>query len=241
MINILAFVIFALANITHCLPQTPIRAASGCGKTQFLPGLTQYRFGLSSAGLSRSYSYHLPSTYDKNKKYPVVIGFHGSGSIGLFFEADTKLSEARFSADKIMVYPNGIGGSWAGASYHNGSTVAKYVQFIIDLVADLEESFCVDARRVYATGVSNGGGFVDILGCDEQASGLFAAFAAGSGAFYTDVTGPNNGCEPARKPLPMLEIHGGSDKSVLYDGGQGEGGNEPAIPDWYVSEVISGD
>lgn len=30
----------------------------------------------------------------------------------------------------------------------------------------------------------------------------------------------------------MLEIHGGSDKSVIYNGGNGEGGTEPAIPTW---------
>lgn len=30
----------------------------------------------------------------------------------------------------------------------------------------------------------------------------------------------------------MLEIHGGSDKTVYYEGGEGEGGYLPAIPDW---------
>ena len=75
------------------------RATSGCGNTQFLPGVTQYRLGLKSSGMDRSYSYHLPSSYDKNKKYPVVVGFHGSSSVGLFFELDTKMSEARYSGD----------------------------------------------------------------------------------------------------------------------------------------------
>ncbi|KAF8173345.1 hypothetical protein K438DRAFT_1980892 [Mycena galopus ATCC 62051] len=57
--------------------------------------------------------------------------------------------------------------------------------------------------------------------------GAFAAFAIESGSFYTDNgflningTGPavgvNDGCTPARSPLPMLEIHGDADTSVHY-------------------------
>jgi hypothetical protein len=75
------------------------RASSGCGKSQFLPGVTQYRFNLKSSGKDRSYSFHLPSGYDKDKKYPVVVGFHGSSSIGAFFELDTKMSGGDYSSD----------------------------------------------------------------------------------------------------------------------------------------------
>jgi poly(3-hydroxybutyrate) depolymerase len=62
--------------------------------------------------------------------------------------------------------------------------------------------------------------------------GEFAAFAPASGAYYTDDAGVTGGCSPTRSPLPILEIHGGSDASVHYDGGEGEGGIEPAIPTW---------
>lgn len=62
------------------------------------------------------------------------------------------MSEKRFSAEKIMVYPNGIGGSWAGPSYHKGSTVEEDVVFVTDLLADLEERVCVDVDRVYGVG-----------------------------------------------------------------------------------------
>jgi poly(3-hydroxybutyrate) depolymerase len=155
--SILSLLLLAtLQSIVACRPQLRTRvlsgAASGCGKTQFLPGITQYRFGLKSSGKDRSYSYHLPSNYDKNKKYPVVVGFHGSSSVGVFFELDTKMSEARYSGDEIMVYPNGIEGSWAGPTYHNGSTVAEDVQFVEDLIADVKERVCVDDAKVFAVG-----------------------------------------------------------------------------------------
>lgn len=91
----------SLSSLISALPQTRLnlRADSGCGKTQILPGVTQYRFGLKSSGTDRSYSYHLPSDYDKDKQYPVVLGFHGSSSIGAFFEIDTKMSDAKYSAN----------------------------------------------------------------------------------------------------------------------------------------------
>jgi poly(3-hydroxybutyrate) depolymerase len=79
--------------------------------------------------------------------------------------------------------------------------------------------------------MSNGGGFIGTLACDPVGSTIFAAVTAHSGAFYTDVHGPNNGCAPS-KVIPMLEIHGAADKTVKYGGGQGDGGPQPAISDW---------
>ncbi|KAI8630219.1 carbohydrate esterase family 1 protein [Xylariaceae sp. FL1651] len=204
------------------------RATAGCGKFH-LPGITTYH-GLTSSGRSRSYSVHVPSAYDSSKPYPLVLGFHGSSSIGLFFEVDTKLSESRFSAKKIMVYPDGVGGAWAGANYSQVS-VTEDLQFVTDLLTELRADYCVDDARIYATGISNGGGFVNTIAC-SAVGGEFAAFAPASGAYYTDNAGVTGGCSPARSPLPILEVHGGIDASVHYDGGEGEGGIEPAIPTW---------
>ncbi|KAF2009598.1 carbohydrate esterase family 1 protein [Aaosphaeria arxii CBS 175.79] len=225
---IFAFLLLATASASpHALP----RAESGCGRTQILPGITQYRFSLKSSGKDRSYSYHLPSNYDKNRRYPVVLGFHGSSSTGLFFELDTKMSETRFSGDKIMVYPNGVGGSWAGPTYHTDSTVDEDVQYVSDVVEDLRARLCVDEKRIYAAGMSNGGGFVGTLACSKVGSQLFAGFAASSGAFYTDLNDSTSQCK-SEATVPILEIHGFGDRTVHYEGGQGDGGPLPSIPSW---------
>jgi poly(3-hydroxybutyrate) depolymerase len=143
-----------LLHPTNALPQhhdIVARGSSGCGKSSFLPGITQYRF-LKSSGKDRSYSYHLPSSYNIDKPYAVVVGFHGSSSIGAFFELDTKMSQERYSADKIMIYPNGVGGSWAGPTYHDSSTVAEDVTFVKDLIDDVKSKFCVDEAKVFGAG-----------------------------------------------------------------------------------------
>ncbi|KAI1084150.1 carbohydrate esterase family 1 protein [Whalleya microplaca] len=201
----------------------------GCGESHLFNGITQY-YDLTSSGRKRNYSIHLPGDYNESRPYPVVLGFHGSSSVGLFFEVDTKLSEDRYSANKIMVYPDGVGGAWAGANYSQVS-VDEDLQFVTDLLNEIRDGYCVDDSRIYATGMSNGGGFVNTIACNAV-GGEFAAFAPASGSYYTDNNGVKGGCTPARVPLPLLEVHGGNDKSVHYDGGVGEGGNEPAISTW---------
>lgn len=155
MLSLKALVFLAgFTHLIHALPQpndalTP--RSTGCGEKPFLPGITQYRF-IKSSDKSRSYSYHLPSSYDANKQYPVVLGFHGSSSIGAFFELDTKMSQGRYSGEKIMIYPNGVGGSWAGPSYHDGSSVTEDVQFVKDVIDDVKGRFCVDEMKVFGAG-----------------------------------------------------------------------------------------
>ena len=62
----------------------------------------------------------------------------------------------------------------------------------------------VDHDRIYAVGMSNGGGFAALLGCrmPEQ----FRAIASVAGAYYP---GTYEGC--AEGPVAFLEIHGGKD------------------------------
>lgn len=209
--------------------QSFIGDLSGCGKNHLFNGITQPRF-IRSGSDTRSYGVHLPSNYSPTKQYPVIIGFHGSSSIGLFFEADTRLDEARYTGDKIMVYPNGLGGAWAGASYSK-ATVSQDLTFVHDMLASIRGEFCIDSARIYAAGMSIGGGFVNTLACNDTVGGEFAAFAMASGSFYTDAHGPG-GCTPARDVTPILEFHGGADKDVHYDGGAGQGGYLPPIADW---------
>jgi len=78
------------------------------------------------------------------------------------------------------------------------------------LLNRMERSPCVEPSRVYATGVSNGGGFTARLGC-EMADRL-AAIAPVAGGYD-----PLKRCKPAR-PLPLLEIHGTEDTVVPYEG-----------------------
>ncbi|KAB5539260.1 carbohydrate esterase family 1 protein [Coniochaeta sp. 2T2.1] len=203
-------------------------ATAGCGLQHPAAAInTTQAHSLMSSNRNRTYSLHLPAGYNASAPHPVVMGFHGSGTFGGLFEADTKLSEDRYSAGKIMVYPDGVRGNWAGANYSNVSLDVD-LQFVHDLLMELRDQFCIDNSRIYATGLSNGAGFVNAIACNAV-GGEFAAFAPHSGAYYNATDQP---CTPARSPFAILSFHGGNDTTVPYDGGEGEGGTLPAIRDW---------
>ena len=103
--------------------------------------------------------------------------------------------------------------------------------FTKDLLAHLKTAYCIDEGKVFATGMSNGGGFVNTLACLPEGS-MFAAFAAVAGAFYGDVDGEEFECDPASSQIPMLEIHGDEDGIIPYAGGEASGVAIPEIPDW---------
>jgi polyhydroxybutyrate depolymerase len=72
------------------------------------------------------------------------------------------------------------------------------------------QAACADPGRVGVTGVSNGGGMAARMACD--AADLVAAVAPVAGGYKSL---PD--CHPSR-PVPLLEIHGTSDRVVPYRG-----------------------
>jgi poly(3-hydroxybutyrate) depolymerase len=211
--------------------QLQARDTPGCGKTHDDHDGTFSR-SINSGGIQRNCSIHLPPKYSPEDNHPVILGFHGSSSIGAFFEADTRFSDA---ADKtmnsvIMVYPDGLGGAWAGASYSE-ATVPQDLQFVSDILDDLRDEYCVDNDRIFATGMSIGGGFVNTIACNETVGGQFAGFAPVAGAYYTDNDENYEKCKPTEGTY-LLELHGLKDESVPYEGGKASGGEVPDVHDW---------
>lgn len=114
------------------------------------------------------------------------------------------------------------------------------VAFTSAILDQLEGEYCIDTNRIYATGKSQGGGFVGVLMCDPGMSKRVAAFSPVSGAFYqTDfgpVCDPNTlaitPCNPSRTNIPVLDFHGMADDTIAYNGGPRRGGCLPTIPHW---------
>lgn len=108
---------------------------------------------------------------------------------------------------------NNLQGYWQGPSYASANVSDK--KFTTELITQLRADFCVDDTRIYAAGKSNGGGFTGTLACSPEHGKNFAAIAACSGAFYTDVVeDPDDNCDPSRSPFPILEFHGSIDGTV---------------------------
>ncbi|MFG2174872.1 alpha/beta hydrolase family esterase [Streptomyces niveus] len=223
----LALVGSALAPVTAgaAAPKPAGASATGCRQpAPQQPGSSQLRT-LASGGLSRTYQLHLPADYTPRHDWPVVLAFHGRGNTGVGTEEFSGLS----NLPAIVAYPNGVIGTgdgdrqaWQGAPY--AAAGVDDVAFTGDLIDELNRTLCVDKRRVYATGKSNGAGFTGLLAC--RMADRIAAIAPVAGAFYPE-TGEN--CRPSR-PVPVIDFHGTGDVTIPYEGDAERG--LPAIPDW---------
>jgi polyhydroxybutyrate depolymerase len=86
---------------------------------------------------------------------------------------------------------------------------ADDVSFVTQLLDTLERELCIDTRRVYATGMSNGAGMATTLAC--ALGKRLAAIAPVAGVNLT-------GKCPGRTPTSVLAVHGDADDTVLYNG-----------------------
>lgn len=163
-------------------------------------------------GTERRYDLFVPTTYDPAAEAPLVVNFHG-----LFGSPSQQAELSQFNphADDhgmLVAYPAGIGQSFnAGVCCGTASsTGVDDVAFARALVQDVASKMCVDPRRVYATGMSNGGHMAHRLAC--EAADVFAAAASVTGVL--SLAGP---CNPSR-PISMVQFHGTADAIVGYDG-----------------------
>jgi polyhydroxybutyrate depolymerase len=168
----------------------------------------------------RSYLIHLPTGYQPGRPVSVVLNFHGGAQDAA---QQRELSRLDITADEhgfVVVYPQGtpdlIGG---GRSWNAGSCCARAqrirasdVAFTSAVLDDLEQVVSVDPRRIFATGMSNGGMLAYRLAC--ELSTRVAAVAVVAAAL---VLSP---CRPVR-PVSVLHIHGTTDPIVPVQGGVG--------------------
>ncbi|WP_169250860.1 PHB depolymerase family esterase [Brevibacterium sp. 'Marine'] len=198
----------------------PAVPSAGCG-TEQKPGNDERT--ISTADGERSYRINIPRGYETATPLPLVLGFHGNGSDGAEFQNYTGLP----TLPAITVFPDGDLNdgkrSWQGAPYASG---ADDVAFVADLLDSVESEHCIDLNRVYATGKSNGGGFVSVLACHLR--DRFSAFAPVAGAYYPQST---EGCDYST-PTPMLAIHGTGDATMHYEGGHRQGEDYPGVREW---------
>jgi polyhydroxybutyrate depolymerase len=175
---------------------------------------------ITSGGTTRIYLLHVPPSYQSGTPMPLVLNFHGLEESPAEQELLSGMSAKADGAGFIVVYPEGINKLWADIP---GAAGNADKQFIRDLVQSLEKEYSIDPKRVFATGISNGGGMTNRVGCDL--ADVFATIGPVSGAYnlWRD-------CGPSR-PVPVVAFHGLADKIVPYDGVK-LSAIAPPIRDW---------
>jgi len=167
----------------------------------------------------RTYLLHLPLAYDGKHSLPLVIVLHGGGGNAPGAVRMTGFSEKADKEGFVVVYPNGSGRLKNRLLTWNSGNCCEYaldnnvddVGFIRALIDELEKTRAIDPRRVYITGMSNGGMMTYRLAC--ELSDKIAAAAPVAGALNLD------NCQPTH-PVSMIIFHGTADENVLYGGGE---------------------
>jgi len=193
-------------------------SASGpcAGKAQILPG--DHTRSITVGAIGRDYLLHIPPGYSQVRQMPVVLNFHGGGGYAGVQERITRMNDKADAVGYIVVYPEGTkaivgrlqtfnGGSCCGRAERNNVDDVAFTAAILD---DLTKDLCIDPRRVYATGLSNGAMMAYRLACEF--ADRVAAIAAVAGVLAVDT------CTPDR-PVSVMHFHGTADQSVPYDGG----------------------
>jgi len=173
------------------------------------------KFELVSGGKTRTYHLHTPAGYNSAKLWPLIIVIHGRLGTGAGMERIARYDAFADANGIIAVYPDGIDRSWADG---RGTSPAEEkgvddVAFFSTLLDNLESTYSVDASRVYATGISNGGFMSYRLGCELSAR--IAGVAPIAATLPVESVGR---CRPAR-PVSLLAINGTQDPLVPYGGG----------------------
>jgi polyhydroxybutyrate depolymerase len=166
-----------------------------------------------SSGQKRDYLLYVPRSYDRTRPTPLVISMHGAGGWPV---QQMNLSEWNRLAESqhfIVVYPSGTkGGGPRIWHVDRGSDLMKDVRFISELIDKLEATYNIDPTRIYANGISNGGGMSFVLSC------TLSDRIAAVGMVAAAQTLPWNWCTD-RRPVPMIAFHGTADPMVPYNGG----------------------
>lgn len=173
-------------------------------------------------GVRRTYQLYVPKSYDGSKRVPVVFEFHGYGSNAaqqVFYGDFRPLAERD---GFLIVAPDG-----QGAERHFNLTGEPGLQddlaMVNALLDHIEAGLCVDTRRVYATGMSDGGAMSSFLACHD--AGRFAAFAPVAVVVYPGCTGAT--------AVAITAFAGTADPIVPFIGGQVQccgGAVVPAAP-----------
>ncbi|MBX3129601.1 MAG: hypothetical protein KF718_22990 [Polyangiaceae bacterium] len=184
-------------------------------------------FNVTSSGTGRSARLVIPASYDATKTVPLVLVLHGYTETAQQIETISKMTPVAEQYGFVVAYPSGISNAWnAGKCCGSASLLNRPdVKFLSDLIDALGQELCIDPKRIYAAGFSNGAMLSNRLGC--ELSGRFAAIAPVAGPIAID------GCSPTRA-MPIIQFHGTSDGVVPYNGG-GLGGaiSLPANTDFW--------
>jgi polyhydroxybutyrate depolymerase len=168
---------------------------------------------LDAGGARRTYILHVPPSYDGSRALPLVLNFHGFGSNArdqaIYSQLPAKADDEGF----IVITPDGTGTprQWT----YPGLGATDDIGFVGALLDRIESQLCVDSRRVFAAGMSNGAAFSSFVAC-AMPDRITAIAAIAATAYPVS-------CMTARA-IPVISFRGTDDACVPFAGGTAQCG-----------------
>jgi len=193
-----------LTSTTTASPTTSTLPVAACARPH-RPG--QFSQSFTFAGAARTYQLYVPPVYTGRRDVPIVFDFHGYGSNAVQQMVYGNFKPEADRDDFLIVAPDGQDPKNRHFNLSAEPGLQNDVKMVGALLTHMESTLCVDAHRVYATGMSDGGAMTSTLAC--QMSNRFAAFAAV--AVIIACGGP--------RPVPIMAFSGTADPIVPFRGG----------------------
>lgn len=218
------------AGVHQSDPPTPLEVTTRVRQmTSLLPGIypavtlltlafpgfdepgTYVQATMEIAGADRTYYYYVPTSYDGSESVPLLVVLHGGGSCGMaeLLRADGKAEQCGF----IVVCPD----------YSTGILI-PYVSGIID---ELTDTYNIDTRRVYAGGISMGGGSTAALVLALPDKIAAAGLVSGGSSVLLDM--------PIPRPMTVV-MTGGSKERIILPIDRNTVPGMLATAEWLVSQ-----
>lgn len=176
---------------------------------------------LTHDGRVREYIVHVPPGYETMKARPLVMVLHGGGGT---MRGQYKLTNETFNrlADRdgfFVVYPQGLGKSWNEGGADRKGYAREHniddVGFFKALITELEKKYPIDPRKVFSSGMSNGGLMSIRLACDMPDE--IRAIGALTASIPENLVDMCSEEKPAKSGL--LLMNGTEDPIVPFNGG----------------------
>jgi polyhydroxybutyrate depolymerase len=205
------------------------------------------RKSIEYAGSSRYYLISIPPNYSLKRRYPLLLVFHGGGgNPGQVLQTSDIVKRAA-KEDWILVAPAGSGrlanrlltwnvGFGFGYALRNHVDDIGFVRYLLRL---LKSDYSVDARRIYATGISNGGILCHLLAAElsDQIAAIapIVATAGGRAREQTQWTVPTI----PKQAVSVIAFNGVLDQRVPEQGGwQKKATGHNPVEMWSVRQTI---
>jgi polyhydroxybutyrate depolymerase len=185
-----------------------------------------YSFTLTFGGLHRDFRLHVPPAAGSGRPLPLVLNLHGATQNGLLEEVQSGMDASADQDGYLVAYPDGTRIAkvltpdpvakqaqygW-NAGQCCGLPVTRHINdvgFLEKVIADVAARTPVNLRRVYMTGISNGGMMAYAMA--SEASSTVAAISSVSGQVELPTIHPT-------RAVPTLEFHSVDDPIAKWGG-----------------------